>query len=243
MNSPHTVSIDGCAIAFENGQTIMEAATEAGVYIPHLCHHPELTPRGNCRLCTVRVNGRTMAACITPAADGQVIENASEALQAVRRSLLQMLFVEGNHICPTCQVSGSCQLQALAYHAQMVTPRFPHAFPKRSVDASHPDVILDFDRCIVCELCVRASRELDGKEVFVIGGRGASARLMVNSPTGRLGDSDLSVSDRAAHICPVGAILLRSKGFEVPIGERLYDRATIERAGHRPTAYREVGHG
>jgi [NiFe] hydrogenase diaphorase moiety small subunit len=95
------------------------------------------------------------------------------------------------------------------------------------VDASHPDFAIDYNRCILCELCVRASREVDGKNVFTISGRGIDSHLVVNSPSGKLGDSDFSASDKAAHVCPVGAILPKHKGYEQPIGERLYDRQPI----------------
>ena len=71
---------------------------------------------------------------------------------------------------------------------------------------------------------MRASRDLDGKNVFAIAGRGGAATLIVNSPSGKLADTDFSASDRAAHICPVGAILIKEHGFPTPIGERPYDR-------------------
>ena len=106
--------------------------------------------------------------------------------------------------------------------------------PDRPVDGSHPDVLLDLNRCILCELCVRASRDVDGKHVFSLAGRGMDARIVVNSPTGRLGDSTLTLDDRAAHICPVGAILPKRVGFAVPIGQRVFDIAPVGAA--RPDA-------
>jgi len=99
------------------------------------------------------------------------------------------------------------------------------------VDASHPDFIIDFNRCILCELCVRARRAAAGKRVFAISGRGLSSHLVVDSPTGRLGDSAFSAADKAAHVCPVGAILPKHHGYEVPIGARLYDREPISEVG------------
>jgi [NiFe] hydrogenase diaphorase moiety small subunit len=223
--------IDGREIPFEEGETVMDAALAAGVYIPHLCHNPEFQPHGSCRLCMVIVNGRHSAACITPAADGAIVENNSDALMAQRRILLQMLFVEGNHQCPACEKSGACQLQAVAYYCGMLAPELTHLYPKREVDASHPDVAIDFNRCILCELCVRASRDVDGKDVFAISGRGIGAHLVVNSESGKLGDSLFDAGDKAAHVCPVGAILSKHRGYDVPIGERLYDLEPISRVG------------
>lgn len=221
--STKTITIDGHDIPFEEGRTIMDAALAAEVYIPHLCHNPEFTPHGSCKLCAVKVNGRTCSACTMPAAEGQDVINDSKELNDARRAITQMLFVEGNHICPGCEKSGNCQLQALGYHFNMLDAHFPYFFPRREVDASHPDVLLDRDRCILCELCVRASRDADQKNVFDIAGRGIHAHLIVNSPTGKLADSALEVSDKAVEVCPVGAILVKHHGYEVPIGQRLYD--------------------
>ncbi len=226
-----TFKLDGKTIPFEPGQTIMDAALAAGEYIPHLCHNPEFAPHGSCRVCIVNAGGRHVSACTAPAAENLEVDNRSEALQATRRAILQMLFVEGNHVCPGCEKSGACQLQAVAYFTGMLAPHFTHFFPRRELDASHPDFILDLNRCILCELCVRASRDVDGKRVFAISGRGLDSHLVVDSTSGRLGDSTFAATDRAAHVCPVGAILSKHKGYEVPIGERLYDREPISRVG------------
>ncbi|MCW5594747.1 MAG: (2Fe-2S)-binding protein [Rhodocyclaceae bacterium] len=227
MTKTNTFTLDGKTIPFEEGETIMEAASAAGVYIPHLCHHPEFKPHGSCKLCTVNIGGRLGASCTNKAAAGMVVESETEVLNADRRALTQMLFVEGNHICPSCEKSGNCQLQAVAYHLGMMTPHFPHFYPARDIDASHPDVLLERNRCILCELCVRASRDVDGKNVFGIGGRGIKSRLIVNSASGRLADTNLSVTDRAAEVCPTGAIVRKRHGFTVPIGRRLYDHHDI----------------
>jgi [NiFe] hydrogenase diaphorase moiety small subunit len=231
VNDTHTFTLDGVAIEFSDGDTLMDAALRAGAYIPHLCHNPEFTPHGSCRVCIVDVNGRQVSACTQPAVAGLEVDNSSEAIVAERRSLLQMLFVEGNHVCPGCEKSGACQLQAVAYYTGMLSPHYTHFFPQRSVDASHADTAIDFNRCILCELCVRASRDIDHKHVFSISGRGIGSHLTINSPSGKLGDSTFSASDKAAHVCPVGAILPKHHGYEQPIGKRLYDRQPINIVG------------
>jgi len=231
MNSRKTFQLDGKSIDFKDGDTIMDAALRAGEYIPHLCHNPEFTPHGSCRVCIVAIDGRQVSACTYPAMENAVVENNSEVIMNQRRSLLQMLFVEGNHVCPGCEKSGACQLQAVAYYCEMLSPRFTHFFPLRTVDASHADTLIDFNRCILCELCVRASRDVDHKNVFAINGRGIDSHLVINSASGKLGDSSFTASDKAAHVCPVGAILSRHQGFEKPIGERLYDRQPISVVG------------
>jgi [NiFe] hydrogenase diaphorase moiety small subunit len=220
-------TIDEQPVPFVPGQTILEAAKAAGIYIPHLCFQPDFKRHGGCKLCTVIVNGRTQTACTHKAAVGQEVDVNTPELDAMRRSLVQMLFIEGNHFCPGCEKSGSCQLQALGYEYEMLSPHFVELYPRREVDASHPDVLIDFNRCILCELCVRASRDVDRKEVFAVAGRGLNAKLIINSPTGKLGDSAFAVTDRAASVCPVGAIVVKRVGFATAIGERSFDRDPI----------------
>ena len=222
MRQPN-ILFDGLPLPFADGQTIMEAATAAGIFIPHLCHHPDFKPQGSCKLCTVKANGRHVSACTMPAKDGMEVENNSPDLNDKRRTMLQMLFVEGNHFCPSCEKSGNCMLQALAYELEMLTPHFPHFYPDRPVDASHPQVLLDFNRCILCELCVRASRDVDDKNVFALSGRGIRKHLIVNAESGRLVDTSFSLGDKAAHVCPVGVIIEKGRGFALPIGRRRYD--------------------
>ncbi len=238
----NSISIDGRNIPFEEGQTVMDAALAADIYIPHLCHRPGLKPHGSCKLCTVEVNGRSASACTLPAANGQEISSNTEALNEVRKTITQMLFVEGNHLCPACEKSGDCTLQAMAYHLDMLDGHFPQFYPKREVDASHSGIVLDRDRCILCELCVRASREVDGKDVFAISGRGIDAKLIVNSESGKLVDSDITTDDLAANICPVGAILIKEHGYEVPIGRRTFDLHMVGEPGLEPLILRKGKH-
>ena len=218
-----SLTLDGVAVPVRAGETVLQAAARAGYAIPHLCWHPEVSPSASCRLCTVVADGRSVAACITEARPGTTVYSDTPDLREQRLRLLQMLFVEGNHFCPGCEQSGNCLLQAQAARAGMAELYFEELTPIRPVDASHPDVWLDTNRCVLCQLCVRASEELDHKAVFAIGGHGIDTHLVINSPSGKLGDSELSVHDRAAGICPVGALLPKRRGFAVPIGQRTYD--------------------
>lgn len=222
-----TFELDGQDVPFEEGQSIFQAALAAGKYIPYLCSHPEFSPHGSCRVCTVKVNGHTHASCTTPARQGDVVQSNVEELNDLRKSLVQFLFTEGNHFCPSCEASGSCTLQAVAYDLGVTTAHYSPLFPDRPVDASHPDVLLDFNRCILCELCVRASATVDRKHVFSLSGRGIKKHLVVNAESGRLADTNLSVDDKAMSVCPVGVILRKRHGFRVPIGARKYDEHPI----------------
>lgn len=227
MSGRPTFELDGVEVPFDEGQTVLQAALSANRYIPHLCYHPEFTPHGSCKVCTARIDGRTVATCTTPARQGMRVESATEEMNGLRRTLVQMLFAEGNHFCPSCEASGNCVLQALGYDLGVMTAGFRHMFPVRPVDASHPEILLDFNRCVLCELCVRASREVDGKGVFALSGRGIGKHLIVNSESGQLADTDIALTDKAVEVCPVGVILRKGLGFAVPIGSRRYDARPI----------------
>ena len=223
-----TIIIDGVEVPAEDGQTIMEAADAAGIYIPRLCDHEGLRHQGSCRVCTVKANGRSVASCTQPVSADLVVENETPHVTKLRRDLVEMLFHEGNHLCPICEASGNCELQAMAYRLDMTAPpRFPYLEPCRSVDASHPDIALDTNRCISCGRCIRASNDVDGKGVFGYVGRSINRRVSVNGP--RLADTDAAVTDFAmsAEVCPVGCILRKREGFAVPIGEREFDHGLI----------------
>jgi NADH dehydrogenase/NADH:ubiquinone oxidoreductase subunit G len=219
------LTIDGRECLAERGQTIWEAAKENGIYIPTLCHLEGLKPVGCCRVCTVKIRGKFQAACTQPAVDGMVVENKTAQLEDMRKALIEMLFVEGNHLCPSCEKSGNCELQALAYRYRIMSPRFPYQYAARSVNASSRKIIFDHNRCIQCLRCVRGVKAADGRNVFGLVHRGKNTRIGMDP---RLA---YSLSDEEAHramdICPVGTILKREVGFVVPIGKRRFDRSPI----------------
>ena len=221
------IRIDGQSIPFAEGQTVMQAAADAGVAIPHLCYHPDYEANGSCKMCTCKVDGRQVSSCTTPARDGMVVASNTEELNAQRRALAQMLFIEGNHHCPSCEHSGNCVLQDQAYQLGMTALIFPNFTAGRETDASHPDILLNRDRCIYCELCVRASRDSDGKDIFCISGRAQNKSLAINSDSGQLKDSGLNVDDAAANVCPVGCIIKKGEAFTKPIGQRDYDARKV----------------
>ena len=225
MKKTITFTIDGVEVKGCPGQTIMQAADEAGVYIPRLCYLKELKPHGSCRVCTVMVNGRAQTACTQPIGQDIVVENETEKLQSIRRDIVDMLFVEGNHFCMFCEKSGNCELQAMAYRLGICVPKYPFLFPDRKVDATHPDIYIDKNRCILCGRCVEASQDVDGKGIFEFVGRGPNKMIAVNADN--LGESKAEMADKAMNVCPVGAIIKKRVGFDVPVGERLYDKKPI----------------
>jgi NAD-reducing hydrogenase small subunit len=147
------------------------------------------------------------------------------AADAVRR---------GQPLLPVCEKSGNCLLQATAYEAGMEGPHFEEFYPDRPVDASHPDILLDFNRCILCELCVRASRDVDGKNVFAIGGHGIGTPSAGQQPERQAGDTDMALGDRAAQHLPGRRDPAQARGFAVPIGERRFDVKPSRPGARRP---------
>ena len=226
MSDTITLNIHGREIEGRPGQTVLEAAEENGVYIPRLCRMKDLSPAGSCRVCTERVNGRPQSACTQPITPGMFVQNDTEELRKLRRNLIDMLFVEGNHFCMFCEKSGACELQALAYRFGITAPKYPYMFPQRELDASHPEIFIDRNRCILCGRCVRASAELDGNRVFGFVGRGGDKRVAVNSDSG-LGETTAKRDDRAIGACPTGCLLVKKIGFEVPVGRRKFDSEPI----------------
>jgi [NiFe] hydrogenase diaphorase moiety small subunit len=158
--------------------------------------------------------------------EGMAVESETEEVAEWRRSTVEMLMVEGNHFCMFCEKSGDCELQAVAYRLGIAAPRYPALWPKRRVDASHPDVLIDHNRCIFCARCVRTSREVDKKSVFGFVGRGVDKRLAVTTD-GRLSESELEETDAAVDACPVGAILRKRSAYRSPIGTRAFDHEPI----------------
>ena len=220
------LTVDGVEIEAHAGQSIIEACDAAGIYIPRLCHHPELEPSGNCRVCTCKINGRNGSACVTPAMRGMVVENNTPQLTKDRQTLIEMLFVEGNHPCPYCVASGDCELQALGYRLGMKAPTLPYQWPQRKIDATHPDVYLDHDRCILCSRCIRASRMEDGKTIFGFEGRGIKMHLNIDAEGG-LGETQMAAIDKAARVCPVACIVIKRDSYKIPNGERRFDKSPI----------------
>ena len=220
-----TFTIDGTTYRSEPGRTILAAAKANGVYIPTLCNYEGLKPVGTCRICTVRVGGRYMAACTSILAAGMEIENIVADLEDMRRSIVEMLFVEGNHLCPSCEKSGNCELQALGYRYRIMVPRFPYQFPRREIESVAPKILMDRNRCVLCLRCVRALESEDGRKIFFPVNRGHEKKIGVDAALA----SELSeeAARRAMDICPVGSILRKEVGFAVPIGQRRFDGSPI----------------
>ena len=225
MNDKIKIVIDGKEYWTEHGKTILDAAKDNGIFIPSLCHVEGVKAAGSCRICNVKVNGRNMTACSTPVADGMTIVNNIPELEELRKAIVEVMFVAGNHFCPACEKSGNCELQALGYRFLMLVPRFPYEFPDKGINAESKYIYHDRNRCILCKRCVRTVIK-DGKHVFALNSRGGE-HIHIKIDIELASQLTEEEAQAAMDICPVGAILKKERGYYNPIGERKYDKQPI----------------
>ncbi|MBU2549484.1 MAG: (2Fe-2S)-binding protein, partial [Proteobacteria bacterium] len=207
-----SLKIDGREVVVPEGTSILEAARENGFHIPTLCHHPDLSPYGGCRLCVVEVDGapRLVASCVTPVRNGMDVVVKNERIVEARRTILEFLFAERNHYCMICAQSGDCELQALAYEYQvdhLTVPVLGDEFP---VDTTHEDLVIDHNRCVLCGRCIRACQELAGNAVLGFQNRGGRTMVCVDL-NGQLGESSCVSCGLCVQLCPTGAIFNRHR--------------------------------
>ncbi len=211
------ITINGKQIEVPEGTTVLRAAEMAGIHIPKLCDHKELTPYGGCRLCIVEVQGVRvpMASCTLPVNQGMVVNTETEALKKSRKFVLSMLFSERNHFCPFCQVSGGdCELQNSAYDEQMTHWPIQPGWNNFVVDTSHPYFVLDNNRCILCRRCVRACAEMAGNFTLSVAERGAKSTIVADTDV-PLGESTCIKCGSCVQVCPTGAIIDRTSAYQV----------------------------
>jgi len=206
--SVRTLTIDGRDVAMATGSTLLAAAREVGVPIPTLCHLEGLSPVAACRLCLVEIegSGKLQPACLTPVAEGMVVHTDTPRLQDYRRTVIEMLFTEGNHVCAICVANGHCELQDRAVEVGMDHSRLPYRHPDRPVDLSHPLFGLDHNRCILCTRCVRVCDEVEGAHVWDVGWRGEHCRIIagLNEPWGAV--DACTDCGKCVQVCPTGAL-------------------------------------
>ncbi|MBK1702358.1 bidirectional hydrogenase complex protein HoxU [Thiococcus pfennigii] len=204
-----TFQIDGRDYSAREDETIIEVARENGIPIPSLCYLEGLSTWGACRLCLVELAGspRLVAACATQVAEGLQIYTDTPRLQRYRRTILELLFAERNHVCSVCVSNGHCELQALAQRYGLDHVRVPYRHVAYEVDASHEMFRVDHNRCILCTRCVRVCDEVEGAHTWDVMGRGSDCRVItdMNRPWGA---SDTCTScGKCVQVCPTGALV------------------------------------
>jgi len=207
-----TLTIDGKNVSARSGQTILEVAEENGIKIPTLCHLEGLGDVGACRLCVVEVagNNKLFPACVTSVFEGMEVVTQSERLQKHRRTLLELLFTERNHICSVCVANGHCELQSLAQEQGLTHVRLPYRNPDLPVDASHERFTIDHNRCIMCTRCVRVCAEIEGAHVWDVMGRGTDSMIVADLHE-EWGKSTCMRCGKCVQVCPTGALFDKSK--------------------------------
>lgn len=219
-----TFIVDGREASSVEGVNLVEALKENGITLPTLCWSPGIEPcLGTCRVCAVRLNGRETAACTQTVSQGLKVECDAPDLNDARKGVIELLFVEGNHFCPSCEKSGDCELQGVGYQLGMTHARFPYRFTNYQLDFRGKHLLLERNRCIHCKRCTDLFVDDDDHKVFSFVGKGKDTRVMM----------DLALEAKlpphkcleAMALCPVGAILFKGKGFDRPVGTRHYDQA------------------
>jgi [NiFe] hydrogenase diaphorase moiety small subunit len=243
-----TITIDGQPYTATEGQNLVVAAKENGVFIPSLCYFEHLDPPlGTCRACTCKVNGRNVPACMQRVEDGMAVVVNTPELRDIRKAIVEMMFAEGNHFCPSCVKSGDCDLQHMAYELGITHMRFPHLFRDRHNDYQSRRMVLENNRCIKCRRCVEEVFTDDGKRVFMYQNRGIDTLVGIDyEQEARLTDEQ---AEAAMRLCPTGAIVVRGKRFGKPFGLRSYDTQSEQedfaihwsgKEGNKPRAKKTV---
>ena len=212
------ITIDGKVFEVDSKRTIIEAARENGIEIPHFCWHPKLSVSGNCRMCLVEVEKmpKLAIACATQVMDGMVVQTATPKVINAREAVMEFLLINHPLDCPICDEAGECKLQDYAYKYSVGASRFDESKvhkPKR-VELG-PNVLLDTERCIMCSRCVRFCEEIAQKPQLTFTLRGAHVEL-TTFPGEKL---DNPYSMNTIDICPVGALTSRDFRFKARVWE------------------------
>lgn len=234
MVSEITLVIDGQEVRTQPGKTIIQAATESGLYIPYLCYYPGMKPFGACRMCVVEVeNARgTPASCTTPVAEGMVVRTDTPQLQDLRKGIIELVVSEHPHGCLTCHRIELCGPQDICQRHVSVTDRcvtcpknercelkdttlyvgtglttpLTYRYRGLPVETKDPFYDMDYNLCIVCGRCVRACEELRGDSAIAFNQRSGVALVGPAQGTSLL-ESGCEFCGSCIDVCPVGALV------------------------------------
>lgn len=207
-----TLQIDGRETSVEEGTTVFQAARSLGIHVPHLCYMKGLSPTAGCRMCVVEVKGaRSLtASCALPATDGMDVLTDTERVMKARRLALELLLSDHPYDCMTCEKSGDCKLEKYAYQLGVPTYRFrgeKHDYP---LDETNPFFVRDYNKCILCERCVKACGEVQFVEAINFSHRGFDTKVAAPYDSSLL-ESTCTFCGQCVASCPVGALTEKSR--------------------------------
>ena len=209
-----TLTINGRKVETEQGSTILEAAKQAGIFIPTLCHHPYLPLEEACRICVVEeVRGgwsSLVAACVYPVRSGMTIETDSEMVVRARQTIIDLLLSNHPNDCMTCYATGTCELQDFAFMFGLKAAGYKGERSDLPVDSDpNPYLFIDMNKCILCRRCIRACHDIQGADIWGKVGRGFHQRISTAFET-TLEQAGCEMCGHCADFCPVDAIGFRS---------------------------------
>ena len=204
-----SLTIDGLEIKANKGMTVLEAALENSIYIPHLCYHPDLEPVGVCRLCMVEIEGRPLTtSCNTPVEEGMVVRTDTPEINKIRRTAVELLIVNHEGDCLQCAQNTQCELQKVANYIGIDEERLERLRPSTRtlpIDTSNPFFDYDPNKCILCGICVRTCAELQGVSAIDFTSRGYDT-IVSAFGSELLARSRCESCGECMVRCPVGAL-------------------------------------
>lgn len=210
------ITIKDRDLEVKEGQTVLQAARENGIYIPSLCYHDRTGPAGKCRVCVVEVEGMAglHTSCSLEVSEGMKVITDSEKVLEAQKLVVNLLLSTGKHDCLSCEQNGICELQDAAYYLGIETPAFHMADVKPEIDDSSEFVYLDHSKCIQCGRCIAGCNGTVVNEVLDFGYRGHEAKVICDNDV-PMGHSSCVQCGECVQLCPTGAIidkLRRGKG-------------------------------
>ena len=210
-----TMTIDGRKVEFTDERNVLTVIRNAGIDIPTLCYHSELSTFGACRLCTVEDDrGKTFASCSEVPRDGMVIHTNTNKLRNYRKLIVELLLAAHCRDCTTCIKSGECVLQELAHRLGVRTVRFQNTREQHELDFSSPSIVRDPNKCILCGNCVRACEEIQGIGALGFAFRGTEAMVMP-AFNKKIAETQCVNCGQCRAFCPTGAISIHTNTDKV----------------------------
>lgn len=200
------IIIDGKEILAKSGDSVLLAALNAGIYIPHLCHHPDLPDIGSCRLCLVQYEGNIVPSCTLKVQDGMVITTKNEKIDKKRRTSMELILAAHPEECSTCPKYGQCELQTMMQYLGVSPERMRRRNKMIAADERNPLIIHDMNRCVLCGRCVRVCQKVRG--VSVMDYRRNDSGEFYTGPVENhlLMDDDCRFCQACVSVCPTGSI-------------------------------------